>query len=188
MFVYCERGARVESPVALVCFSLMTLSASSRLPYIPGMSLLKTLREICTSSTFLTWICGLGSFFQDQKFSNGLAIICRLMDKFHVEGCAQSVFFMRDACTICIICVQFVMFYMHNLLYFTCAICCTLRAQSVRDLCLIHAQSVRDLCIFLHSSLAQCFCRSRVRTPDHAARSFTGPRFDSWAWLPVSGQ
>ena len=54
MLVYCEGGARVESPVALVCFSLMTLSALSRLLRIPGMSLLKTLREVCTSSTFLT--------------------------------------------------------------------------------------------------------------------------------------
>ena len=50
MLVYCEGGACVESPVALVCFSLMTLSALSRLLRIPGMSLLKTLREVCTST------------------------------------------------------------------------------------------------------------------------------------------
>ena len=55
---------------------------------------------------------------------------------------------------------------------FTCAICCVLRVRAVHDLCLIRAQSVRDLCIFLRTSRARCFCRSRVRTPDHAARPF----------------
>ena len=155
MFVYCERGARVESPVALVCFSLMTLSASSRLPYIPGMSLLKTLREICTSSTFLTWIFGLGSFFQDQKFSNGLAVVRRPMDKFHVEGCARSVFFMRDACAICTVRARSVLFVRD---FYSCAICARfvsfvrdidyscaifiIRARSVRDSCIIRARAV----------------------------------------------
>ena len=67
---------------------------------------------------------------------------------------AQSVLFVRD------------------LLCFTCAICCILRARAVHDLCLIRARSVHDLCIFLRSSRARCFSRSRVRTPAHAARSF----------------
>ena len=138
MLVYCERGARVESPVALVCSSLMTLSALSRLLRIPGMSLLKTLREVCTSSTFLTWFFGLGSFFQDQKFSNGLAVVRHPMDKFHVEGRARSVFFMRDACAICIIRARSLMFYVRDLLYFTCASC----ARSVSYSCAICARSV----------------------------------------------
>ena len=52
---------------------------------------------------FLTWIFGRGSFFQDQKFLNGLAIVRCPMAMFHVEGRVQSVFFVRDSCAICII-------------------------------------------------------------------------------------
>ena len=72
--------------------------------------------------------------------------------------CARSVFF----------CPRRV----RNLYCFKCAICCILRARAVHDLCLIRARSVRDLWIFLRPSHARCFCRSRVRTPDHPARPF----------------
>ena len=116
---------------------------------------------------------------------NGLAVVRRPLDKFHVEGCVRSVFFVSDACAICTVCARSVLFVRN---FYSCAICARfvsfvrdiyyscaifiIRARSVRNSCIICAQSVRDLCIFMRSSCARCFCRSRVRTPDHAARSF----------------
>ncbi len=76
----------------------------------------------------------------------------------------------------------------HDLYYFTCAICCILHARTVHDLYLICAQYVRDLCIFLRSSRARCFVGPGFEPLTMQHDLFTGPRFNSRAWLSVSGQ
>ncbi len=94
-------------------------------------------------------------------FLNGLSVVRRPVVTFHVEGCARFVFIRAR--------------YVYS---------CTIRARSVlfvRDL-FPRARSVffvRDLYSSCAIGISFCaprardvFCRSRVQTPDHAARSF----------------
>ncbi len=119
-----------------------------RLPYIPGMSLLKILREICTSSTFLTWFFGLGSFFQDQKF--------RTVWPSSVIWWKHSTWKSRTIC----------FFHVRRMLdlYYSCTICYVLHAQ----LYTIHVLFVHNLCMICKSLvLLVCtmFFLVRVWTP-----------------------
>ena len=91
----------------------------------------------------------------DSENSNGLAVVRRSMDKFHVEGCARSVFFVRDACAIFIIRARYLVF-VHNI-YYSCAICarfmyysCTICARFMYYSCVICARSV-----YLYAHLAR---------------------------------
>jgi hypothetical protein len=81
-------------------------------------------------------------------------------------------------------------------LYYSCAISYVLRARSVvfyvRELCTICVLFVRDLC-----AICVSFCAPRAHDvlvgPGFEPLPmqhdlFTGPRFDSGAWSPVSGQ
>ncbi len=125
-----------------------------------------------------------------------------------MEGCARSVFFVCDACVICTVRAQSVLF-VHD--FYSCTICAQfvsfvrdiyyscvifiIRAQYllfVRDLCAIHVLFVRDLC-----AICASLCAPRAHdvfvgpgfeplTMQHDL--FTGPRFNSRAWLPVPGQ
>ena len=111
--------------------------------------------------------------------SKGLAVVRHPMVMFHVEGRAQSVFFGRDTCAICHICVRSVLF-VRDL--------CAIRIICVRSVLFVHdlfcAWSVRDSCIILRSSCARCFHWSRVQTPVFPAWSFCRSRV--WFLGPIA--
>ena len=148
-----------------------------------------------------------------------------------MEGCARSVFFVRNACAkctvrarsvlfvrefyLCAICVRFVSFvrdllfvrdlcaisviraryllFVHDI-YYSCAIfiICAQYLLFVRDLCAIHVLFVRNLCAIFASLCAprthDVFVGPGFEPLTMQHDLFTGPRFNSRAWLTVSGQ
>ncbi len=133
--------------------------------------------------------------------SNGLAVVRRPMDKFRVEGCARSVFFVSDACAICTVCARSVLFVRD---FYSCAICarfvsfvhdiyysCAIIMLFVRDI-YYRVRSVRDLCAICASLCAprahDVFVGPGFESLTMQHDLFTGHRFNSQAWLPVSGQ
>ena len=66
-------------------FPLKTLRELCRILHTPGMSSLKTLRELCRFYTLLYEFLILDLFFPRPKNLDGLAVVHRLIDAFHVE-------------------------------------------------------------------------------------------------------
>ncbi len=92
---------------------------------------------------------------------------------------ARRVRDMYCSCAICFIRARFL--FVRNL--FSSCVIFILLAWSVfvRDLCAIHV-------LFCAPCAHDVFCRSRVRTPDHTARSFYWSQVRFRAWSPISGQ